>query len=227
MCKRARSLRSSSWCLHPGLFVVDDPAEIRTGDGRAVHGVHPVSPRVVEARRRREPLYGRGRCRGCPRRVRTAGSRRWRSSASSQPARDPAAGGEHAGRARLDAFLADGVDHYHEQRDALAERGTSALSPYLHFGCLSAREVELGCRSRAGAAEFRRQLCWRDFYAQVLRSFPRNARSEHQDRVPGDRAGAARDAGSTPGARAGPAIRWSTPRCASCGARAGCTTAAA
>ena len=88
--------------------------------------------------------------------------------ARSQPAaRDPPAGGERAGRARLDSFLADGVDRYHEQRDALADAGTSALSPYLHFGCLSPREVEHRLPDSPGAAELRRQLCWRDFYAQV------------------------------------------------------------
>jgi deoxyribodipyrimidine photo-lyase len=32
---------------------------------------------------------------------------------------------------------------------------------------------------------FRRQLCWRDFYAHVLLHFPGNARSEHQARYRG------------------------------------------
>jgi deoxyribodipyrimidine photo-lyase len=37
------------------------------------------------------------------------------------------------------------------------------LSPYLHFGCISARELE----ERTGGA-YARQLAWRDFYAHVL-----------------------------------------------------------
>jgi deoxyribodipyrimidine photo-lyase len=36
-----------------------------------------------------------------------------------------------------------------------------------------------------GAEAFRRQLCWRDFYAQVLLHFPANAKSEHQERYRG------------------------------------------
>ena len=70
------------------------------------------------------------------------------------------------------------------ERDLLGvEGGTSKLSPYLHFGCLSARELEARIGdSSDGAEAFRRQLGWRDFYASVLRHFPRNARSEYQER---------------------------------------------
>ena len=74
---------------------------------------------------------------------------------------------------------------YGDERDTLASRGTSALSPYLHFGCVSPREIESRLPSGRGAEEFRRQLCWREFYAQVLRAFPANARSEHQQRYRG------------------------------------------
>ena len=45
----------------------------------------------------------------------------------------------------------------------------SRLSPYLHFGALSPLE----CAVRAGhKPEFVRQLCWRDFYAQLLHARP-------------------------------------------------------
>ena len=63
--------------------------------------------------------------------------------------------------------------------------GTSALSPYLHFGCISARELEARLPRGAGAAAYRRQLCWRDFYAQLIRAFPANAETEYQDRLRG------------------------------------------
>ncbi|MDP9188201.1 MAG: FAD-binding domain-containing protein, partial [Actinomycetota bacterium] len=39
--------------------------------------------------------------------------------------------------------------------------------------------------SGKGPDAFRRQLCWRDFYHHVLLNFPRNARSEHQQRYRG------------------------------------------
>jgi deoxyribodipyrimidine photo-lyase len=58
------------------------------------------------------------------------------------------------------------------------------LSPGLHFGCVSAREVEARAAERggAGAEAFRRQLAWRDFYAHVLLHHPGNARRPHQRR---------------------------------------------
>jgi deoxyribodipyrimidine photo-lyase len=170
--------------LHPGLFVVDDPAEIRTGDGNPYTVFTPYY-RSWERAPRREPLRRPGSLPRLPAGVRVGRIPGLESLGLSQPLSDPPAGGERAGRARLEAFLTDAVDRYDEQRDALADAGTSAISPYLHFGCLSARDVEHRLSGSPGSAAFRRQLCWRDFYAQVLRSFPRNARSEHQARYRG------------------------------------------
>ena len=49
----------------------------------------------------------------------------------------------------------------------------SRLSPYLHFGALSPLE----CVVRGGhKPEFVRQICWRDFYAQLLRARPADFR---------------------------------------------------
>ena len=63
--------------------------------------------------------------------------------------------------------------------------GVSRLSPYLHLGCVSARELEQLATAGEGPAAFRRQLCWRDFYAHVLLHFPANTRAEHQPRYRG------------------------------------------
>ena len=49
----------------------------------------------------------------------------------------------------------------------------SRLSPYLHFGALSPLECVLRA---AHKPEFVRQLCWRDFYAQLLRADPERFR---------------------------------------------------
>ena len=92
------------------------------------------------------------------------------------PGRSPdvAAGGETAGRARLDAWL-DELERY----DTGAIGPTSRLSPYLHFGCVSPLE----CVTRAdGADEWVRQVCWRDFYAQLLRALPETSREDMYDR---------------------------------------------
>jgi deoxyribodipyrimidine photo-lyase len=81
--------------------------------------------------------------------------------------------GERAGRRRLDRFLADGLRGYGDGRDDLTRDRTSRLSPYLHFGCVSAAEV-LARADAAGpdAEPFVRQLCWRDFYLQLLAANP-------------------------------------------------------
>ncbi len=97
----------------------------------------------------------------------------------------PAAGGERAGRAAAARFLEGSLNAYEEGRNDLGAERASRLSPYLHFGCLSARELESRLGDDAGSEAFRRQLCWRDFYAYVLRHFPANARREHQQRYRG------------------------------------------
>jgi deoxyribodipyrimidine photo-lyase len=81
-------------------------------------------------------------------------------------------GGETAGRRRLGAWLRDGLDRYEDERDQLAHGATSGLSPYLHFGCLSPVEVVARAREHGGANAFVRQLCWRDFFGQLLAANP-------------------------------------------------------
>ena len=88
-----------------------------------------------------------------------------------------ARGGETEGRRRLERWAADGLAGY---GDGLHE--TSRLSPYLHFGCLSAREVAVRC---AASGSYIRQLCWRDFYAQLLSARPETATEDLRPR--GDR----------------------------------------
>jgi deoxyribodipyrimidine photo-lyase len=95
---------------------------------------------------------------------------------------DPAHGGESAARERMDAFLREDVEAYGEGRNELAADRSSRLSPYLHFGCLSPRELERRLPDSPGGEAFRRQLAWRDFYGHVLRAHPQNARHEFQER---------------------------------------------
>ena len=99
------------------------------------------------------------------------------------PATPPLAAGERAAQARMEDWLAQGVESYHLTHDLLSAP-TSRLSPYLHLGCLSPRELErrVAALPGEGPAAFRRQLAWRDFYAHVLRHHPQNARREHQPR---------------------------------------------
>ncbi|MEU7825184.1 deoxyribodipyrimidine photo-lyase [Catellatospora sp. NPDC049133] len=59
---------------------------------------------------------------------------------------------------------------YADRHDDLPGDATSRLSPYLHFGCLS----PLALATADGMPEaYVRQLCWRDFYHQLLAAFPK------------------------------------------------------
>jgi deoxyribodipyrimidine photo-lyase len=78
-------------------------------------------------------------------------------------------GGETAAHARLEAFRPR-VAEYERMRHRLDEDGTSRLSPYLRFGCISPRML---LAELPPADELARQLCWRDFFAQLLRVHPR------------------------------------------------------
>jgi deoxyribodipyrimidine photo-lyase len=80
-------------------------------------------------------------------------------------------GGETEARRRLERWLDGAADHDAAQDDLAADR-TSRLSPYLHFGCVSANEVA------TRDTELARQLCWRDFYAQLLAANPHTARED-------------------------------------------------
>ena len=94
-------------------------------------------------------------------------------------------GGETAGVARAGAWLREHLDGYGSGgHDTPATDATSRLSPYLHFGCVSPRALALRARELGGAA-FVRQLCWRDFYAQILFARPRTQVDDMRPR--GDR----------------------------------------
>ncbi|MDD7936950.1 deoxyribodipyrimidine photo-lyase [Actinomycetospora lutea] len=94
-------------------------------------------------------------------------------------------GGEPAARERLDDWL-DRIDEYADGQDLPARDGTSRLSPYLHFGCLSPTEIARRAgTAREAAAPFVRQLAWRDFHHQTLAAVPRAATHDYRDR--GDR----------------------------------------
>jgi deoxyribodipyrimidine photo-lyase len=111
------------------------------------------------------------------------------ATGSSAPAKQAAAGGRQAAAARLRQFLEQRIGRYHELHDDLAADATSRLSADLHFGVLSAREIEAAVLEAGanphktdGAVAFRRQLAWRDFYHYVLGHFPDNAQLEFQER---------------------------------------------
>ncbi|HXK05327.1 MAG TPA: deoxyribodipyrimidine photo-lyase [Verrucomicrobiae bacterium] len=81
--------------------------------------------------------------------------------------------GEKAAAAQLNAFLEAKVAAYPADRDRPDHRGTSRLSPHLHFGEISARQVWHYARRKSDASEpFLRQIAWREFAHHLLFHFP-------------------------------------------------------
>ncbi|MFF1903771.1 cryptochrome/photolyase family protein [Kitasatospora sp. NPDC058218] len=93
-------------------------------------------------------------------------------------------GGERPGRKLWQGYA---LERYEALHDDLAADGTSRLSPYLHFGCVSAIELVASAERRggSGAEAFVRQLAWRDFHHQVLAARPDAAHGDYRSK--GDR----------------------------------------
>jgi deoxyribodipyrimidine photo-lyase len=137
---------------------------------------------------------------GTPYQVFTPFFRVWREHSSADPAPEPShlelvrglgsdplprepevgatlpAPGERGGLERLAAFVADGIDGYAEHRNRPDRDETSRLSPYLKFGCVHPRQVISRLGRAPGHEELRRQLAWRDFYADVVFHHPDSTR---------------------------------------------------
>src|SRR5687768_4743772 len=164
---------------HPGLFVAD-VGRPRTKDGRPYAVFSPFS-RAWERLERHE-VHGAPRTLAVPSGVRAGEIPSADALGLPADVPDPFPPGERAGRERMRAWLRDGIRDYAKLHDRL-EGGTSELSPYLHLGCISPRELEQRAREAGpgeGPAEFVRQLCWRDFYAHVLLANPSNARHAYR-----------------------------------------------
>jgi len=87
--------------------------------------------------------------------------------------------GTSGGRRVLDEFI-DKADDYLALRNTLALPATSGLDIHLRFGTLSVREIfrELGKRKdvhNASVAGWIREVCWREYFSQLLYNVPRVA----------------------------------------------------
>ena len=89
--------------------------------------------------------------------------------------------GEAGARRRWEAFAAHGLDRYGDTRDQPGGDHTSRLSPYLKWGCIHPRTLLDGLGRGKGPDRFRSELCWREFYADVLWHHPASARHALQE----------------------------------------------
>lgn len=92
--------------------------------------------------------------------------------------RDAWTPGEAAAHKRLDAFLTDQLADYKQERNRLASKGTSRLSPHLRFGEISPRQIMAAVKkaetkaSAEGATTYRAEIGWREFDYHVLHYHP-------------------------------------------------------
>ena len=95
---------------------------------------------------------------------------------------DLPAPGEDAAHKRLDAFLRANAGDYKTERDRPDLDTTSRLSPYLRFGLLHPRQILSRLEpGRADHDTFENELCWREFYADVLHHRPDSARTSYRE----------------------------------------------
>ena len=165
--------------VHPGVTVVP-PGELRPAGGDHYRVFTPYWRRWRDAVRRPQaavparlvlpPGVAAGRI---PALGRLTGGR---------PSPDLAPGGEAVARRRMRDWLARSLGGYDDRHDDLAGDATSRLSAHLHFGCLSPLELADRADGLPGAEPFLRQLCWRDFFHQVLAARPDYPREDYRAR---------------------------------------------
>ncbi|KAG0090207.1 hypothetical protein BGZ92_003422 [Podila epicladia] len=95
--------------------------------------------------------------------------------------------GEQAAHARLSEFVQQRAAQYHVRRDVPHEQqGCSMLSAYLNAGVLSTRQCVVAARAAnrnkivagdEGLKTWIKELGWREFYRNILVSFPRVCKS--------------------------------------------------
>lgn len=88
--------------------------------------------------------------------------------------------GEAGAAKRLESFLASQVDGYADNRNLPAVEGTSRLSPHLHFGELSVRQLWAATQRHKDEhprfadqiEKYQTEMGWRDFSYHLLEAFP-------------------------------------------------------
>jgi len=82
------------------------------------------------------------------------------------------AAGEKAALERFDAFTKKGLDSYDENRNFASIDGTSKMSTYLKFGEIHPRTLLANLGESKAHDTFRKEIAWREFYADVLFNNP-------------------------------------------------------
>jgi len=85
--------------------------------------------------------------------------------------------GELAARRKLDHFIDDAVTDYDSMRDRPDRHGTSRMSPHLHFGEISPRQIALALNEAGevpdgeGRLSYLSEIAWREYSSYLLYHF--------------------------------------------------------
>lgn len=88
--------------------------------------------------------------------------------------------GEQAALERWDSFRSHGLADYDDLRNRADLAGTSAMSHHLKYGEIHPRTMLADLHDDDDG--FRREICWREFYADVLQQNPRSAATSLDER---------------------------------------------
>ena len=80
--------------------------------------------------------------------------------------------GEAGAQSALRHFLKHGIKDYRAARERPAERGTSRLSPHLHFGEIGPCQIRHALGAKGHGSQFLSELVWREFAHHLLFHFP-------------------------------------------------------
>ena len=144
------------------------PGEVRTGAGQPYKVFTPFSRAWAE--------HGWPAPQPAPRSVRwaaVAGDGLPEAPAVTAELPEP---GEAAAKGAARRFWDRHLEAYDEQRDRPDLDATSRLSPYLKWGCIHPRQLLATLGGSRAEQRFRAELCWREFYADVLHHRPESAR---------------------------------------------------
>lgn len=81
--------------------------------------------------------------------------------------------GEKAAHVRLNHFIKQSLSTYEHNRDIPSINGTSSMSPHLHFGEISPRQIYHTTKNLPKNDKFLSQLGWREFSYYQLAHFPK------------------------------------------------------
>jgi deoxyribodipyrimidine photo-lyase len=176
---RACAEERIEFTAHPGVTIVP-PGAVTPGSGDHFKVFTPYH-RAWSALPKRQPAATPRRL-SVPPKLAAGRLPKLEALVRGRPSKGRLPGGEVEARKRMRSFLRDGLGRYEDRHDDLAGDGTSRLSAYIRWGCVSPLELAGEADERRGGAAFVRQLCWRDFHHQVLAATPSLPRRDYRPR---------------------------------------------